>query len=211
MNIKTLWHKIVKKCQGSAIRGCQIDRTSSVESGSNLVSVRMDRYSFCGYDCEIVNTEIGAFCSIANNVKIGGARHPIDWVSTSPVFYSGRDSVKKKFATFDRDEDKHTVIGSDVWIGANVIIIQGVNIGNGAVIGAGAVVTKNVGDYEIWAGNPAKFIRKRFSDSIIQGLLDSKWWLSSDEQLSKYANSIKDPQAFIKKFEKNKTKGNPLF
>lgn len=202
MNIQTLWHKILKKCQGSAIRGSQIDKTSTVEPGSNLVCVKMDRYSFCGYDCEIVNTEIGAFCSIANNVKIGGARHPIEWVSTSPVFYSGRDSVKKKFSTFDRDEDKHTIIGNDVWIGANVIIIQGVKVGNGAVIGAGAIVTKDVGDYEIVAGNPAKVIRKRFSDNIIQGLLDSKWWLLTDEQLTKVAKSVRDPQIFIEELKK---------
>lgn len=202
MNIQTLWHKTLKKCQGSAIRGSQIDKTSTVESGSNLVCVKMDRYSFCGYDCEIVNAEIGAFCSIANNVKIGGARHPIEWVSTSPVFYSGSDSVKKKFSTFDRDEDKHTIIGNDVWIGANAIIIQGVKIGNGAVIGAGSIVTKDVGDYEIVAGNPAKVIRKRFSDNIIQGLLDSKWWLLTDEQLTKVAKSVRDPQIFIEELKK---------
>jgi len=201
MNIQTLWHKILKKCQGSAIRGSQIDKTSTVESGCNLVCVKMERYSFCGYDCEIVNTEIGAFCSIANNVKIGGARHPIEWVSTSPVFYNGRDSVRKKFSTFDRDEDKHTVIGNDVWIGANAIIIQGVKIGNGAVIGAGSIVTKDVGDYEIVAGNPAKFIRKRFSDNVIQGLVDSKWWLLSDERLSKVAGYVKEPQVFIEKLK----------
>ena len=198
MNIQTIWHKILKKCQGSAIRGSQIHKTSTVEPGSNLVYVRMDRYSFCGYDCEIVNSEIGAFCSIANNVKIGGARHPIEWVSTSPVFYSGRDSVRKKFATFDRDEDKHTVIGNDVWIGANAIIIQGVKIGNGAVIGAGSIVTKDVGDYEIVAGNPAHVIRKRFTDELINDLLQLRWWDYSDEILQDAAPYVRDPKTFIK-------------
>lgn len=67
-----------------------------MESGSNLVSVTMERYSFCGHDCEIVNAEIGLFCSIVNNMHIGGAMYPIVWLSTSPVFYKGRDSVKKK-------------------------------------------------------------------------------------------------------------------
>lgn len=107
MNIGTLWNKIVKKLRGATIRGSEIDKTSTVESGCNIVLVKMGRYSFCGYDCEIVNTEIGAFCSIANNVKIGGARHPVEWVSTSPVFYYGRDSIKKKFSTFERDKDKN--------------------------------------------------------------------------------------------------------
>lgn len=95
--------------RGAAIRNSYIDATSKVESGSQFVNSRMNKYSFCGYDCQIVNCRIGMFCSIADNVKIGGARHPIEWVSTSPVFYSGRDSVKKKFSTFDRDEDKKLI------------------------------------------------------------------------------------------------------
>lgn len=113
--------KILKKARLKSVVNSQIHRTSKVESGSNVVSVKMDRYSFCGYDCEIVNTEIGAFCSIANDVRIGGAMHPLEWVSTSPVFYRGRDSVKKKFVEFNRPTDKRTVIGNDVWLGGGVL------------------------------------------------------------------------------------------
>lgn len=201
MNISTLWNKIVKKLRGATIRGSEIDKTSTVESGCNIVLVKMGRYSFCGYDCEIVNTEIGAFCSIANNVKIGGARHPVEWVSTSPVFYYGRDSIKKKFSTFERDKDKNTVIGNDVWIGANAIILQGVKIGNGAVVGAGSIVTKDVPPYTIVAGNPAHFLRMRFEDDVIEQLEGSKWWELDDSALSQCALYIKDPKIFIEKLK----------
>ena len=84
--IESLWNKLVKKVRLSSIRNCVIDKTSKVESGSNQVSVTMGRYSFCGHNCEIVNAEIGSFCSIANNVHIGGAMHPIDWLSTYLYF-----------------------------------------------------------------------------------------------------------------------------
>ena len=200
--IQYIWSKIVKKGRGASIRNSYIHSTSKVESGTLFVSSSMDKLSFCGYDCQIVNCEIGKYCSIADDVKIGGARHPIEWVGMSPVFYSGRDSVKKKFSTFDRDEDKHTTIGNDVWIGANVIIIQGVTIGNGAVIGAGSVVTHNVGDYEIVAGNPARVIRKRFSDEIVNELLRIKWWDWPDEYLEESAHLIKHPSEFIDYYNK---------
>lgn len=71
MNIKYLMAKLLKKIRGSAIKSSFIHPTAKVESGCNIVNVRMERHSFCGYDCEINNTEIGSFCSIANNVVIG--------------------------------------------------------------------------------------------------------------------------------------------
>ena len=96
MTISYLLAKVLKKIRGSAIVNSKIHKTSKVESGSHIVNTVFDRHSFCGYDCEIFNCDIGSFCSIANNVIIGGGMHPIDWVSTSPVFYEGRDSVKLK-------------------------------------------------------------------------------------------------------------------
>ncbi|MBO4922842.1 MAG: CatB-related O-acetyltransferase [Bacteroidales bacterium] len=200
MSIKYIWSRVIKKIRGAAVEGSSIHSSSKVESGSQFINSSMDKYSFCGYDCQIVNCHIGSFCSIADNVKIGGARHPIEWVGMSPVFYSGRDSIKKKFSTFDRVEDKVTIVGNDVWIGANAIIIQGVKIGNGAVIGAGSVVTHDVGDYEIVAGNPAKVIRKRFSDDIINELLNIRWWNLSDDKLDTLSVYIKEPRVFIKEY-----------
>lgn len=189
--------KLIKKMRSSAIKNSFIHKTSKVESGSNIINVQMGRYSFCGYDCEIVNCEIGSFCSIANNVSIGGAMHPMHWVSMSPVFYKGRDSVKEKFSEHEREVNKKTVIGHDVWIGKNALIKQGVNIGTGAVIGMGSVVTKDVVPYSIVAGNPAREIRKRFDDKTISRLLVTEWWEYSSEKLRAVADKFTQPEEFL--------------
>ena len=150
---------------------------------------------------EISNCEIGSFTSIANNVVIGGGEHPTNWVSMSPVFYKGRDSVKAKFSKHRRDPIKLTKIGHDVWIGEKAILKQGVKVGNGAVIGMGSVVTKNIDPYTIVAGCPAKVLRKRFDDKIISDLLNSEWWNLNDEDLKNYANYFKNPKTFLEKLE----------
>jgi acetyltransferase-like isoleucine patch superfamily enzyme len=201
MSVVYYFSKILKKLRGSAIKNSQIHRTSKIESGSSIVNVFMDKYSFCGYNCEIFNCEIGSYCSIANNVTIGGAMHPVRWVSMSPVFYEGRDSVKKKFACHKREVDKKTIIEHDVWIGQSVLIKQGVRIGTGAVIGMGSIVTKNVEPYSIVVGNPAKEIKKRFDEVTINKLLLSKWWELNDEEISKYSPYFTNPAKFLQKIE----------
>lgn len=198
-----LWTKLIKKLRGSSIINSRVHPTSKVESGSHIVNTVFDRHSFCGYDCEIINCEIGSFCSISNNVKIGGGRHPIEWVGMSPVFYYGRDSVKAKFSTHQREAMKKTIIEHDVWIGEGVIIKAGITIGNGSIVGMGSIVTRDVEDYSIVAGNPAREIRKRFDEQTINKLLEIKWWNFSDEQLYKYAKFFTNPAEFIREVEKN--------
>jgi acetyltransferase-like isoleucine patch superfamily enzyme len=197
--INYLWSKIFKKLRGKSIKNSKIDFTSKIESGTDFINSSMGRYSFCGYDCQIINTNIGAFCSLADDIKIGGARHPMEWVSTSPMFYNSGDFKKFRYSKFDRIPDKHTFIGNDVWIGTGVKIIQGVKIGTGAVVGAGSVVTKDVPPYAIVAGNPAKIVRMRFDEEIIQRLLKSEWWNLSDPELKELALFIKDPICFLEK------------
>jgi len=201
MNVILLWSKIIRKLRGSAIKDSLIHKTSKIEAGSQIVNTKMDKHSFCGYDCEISNCEIGSFTSIANGVVIGGGMHPIHWVGMSPVFYEGRDSVKAKFSKFMRDEVKTTLNGHDVWIGRNALIKQGVTIGNGAVVGMGSVVTKDVAPYAIVGGNPAKLIRYRFYDEIIEKLIASKWWELPENELKEYATYIKDPALFLEKLK----------
>jgi acetyltransferase-like isoleucine patch superfamily enzyme len=195
------WSKFIKKLHGSAIKNSVIDKSSKVEAGSEVVNSIMGKHSFCGYFCELINVEIGSFCSIANHVIVGGGMHPMEWVSTSPVFYEGKDSVKAKFSEHKRNEPLKTIIEHDVWIGERTIIKQGVRIGTGAVVGMGSVVTKDVDPYSIVAGCPAKEIRKRFDVDTIALLLESKWWEFSDEKLVEYAKFFHDPTVFIKKFK----------
>lgn len=202
MTIFYLWSKFVKKIRGRSILNSTIHKTSKVESGSQIVNSNFEKHSFCGYDCDILNCDIGSFCSIANNVKIGGGAHPMKWVSMSPVFYEGRDSVKAKFSVHKREPVKRTTIGHDVWIGQSSIIKQGVTIGNGAVVGMGSIVTKNVEPYSIVAGVPARNIGKRFDDKLIDELLESKWWLLNDKELHFFAKYFTDPEIFISEFKK---------
>lgn len=195
--ISFLWAKFMKKMRGAAICNSKLDKTVVIEAGSHIVNSVFGKYSYCGYDCQIINCRIGAFCSIGDNIRIGGANHPYKWVSMSPVFYEGRDSIKKKFATYPRPKDKETIIGNDVWIGHNAIILQGVVISDGAVVGSGAVVTKNVPPYSIVAGNPARIINKRFEDVVIDKLLESKWWDLNDNKIKDLAVHIQSPIDFI--------------
>jgi acetyltransferase-like isoleucine patch superfamily enzyme len=198
MFINLLIAKFFKKIRLSAIKDSIIHKSSKVESGTLFYNSNMGKYSYCGYDCEIVNTKIGNFTSIANNVVIGGANHPMDWVGMSPVFYEGRDSVTKKFSKFKLNESKVCHIGNDVWIGRSSIVLSGVTIADGAVVGAGSVVTKNVPSYAIVAGNPAKFIRNRFDDETIRQLIKINWWSFSDSKLHSLAHTFNDIKLFIK-------------
>jgi len=201
-NFKYYWFKAYKKIRSKAIVNSTIHVTSKVEAASEIINSSFDKHSYCGYNCQIINTDIGSFTSISNSVIIGGGMHPLEWVSTSPVFYKGKDSVKAKFSEHDRLPNKRVIIGNDVWIGECVMIKQGVKIGHGSVIGMGSIVTKDVDPYSIVAGNPAKLIRKRFSDDIIAELLLIQWWLLNDKELFKFAKYFQDPQRFISEYKK---------
>ncbi|GJQ03946.1 CatB-related O-acetyltransferase [Capnocytophaga canimorsus] len=201
--IEYYWAKFFKKIRGRAFFNVKIDNTSKVHAGAHLVNVSVGKYSDIGYDATILNTDIGAFCSFGFNVVIGGAAHTLDWVSTSTVFNENKDSIAKKFSKHKFSLDSHTIIGNDVWIGNQVQIKANVKVADGAVIGMGSVVTKDVGPYEIWAGNPAKLIRKRFDDETIQRLLNVKWWLWEDRKIEFYASYFDDIQSFLQEVEKD--------
>lgn len=123
---------------------------------------------------------IGKFCSIATGAKFmlgGNQGHNYNWISTYPLdgFENDFDGYANVLPVAHEPKGD-TVIGNDVWIGAEAMIMPGVTIGDGAVIATRAVVTKNVEPYTIVGGNPAKQIKKRFSDEDITILLEVKWW-----------------------------------
>ncbi|SFL48005.1 Vat family streptogramin A O-acetyltransferase [Proteiniphilum acetatigenes] len=121
---------------------------------------------------------IGKFCAIGSNVQfiMNGANHRMDGISTFPFnIFGGNWSVITP--TLEQLPFKgNTVIENDVWIGYKATIMPGVNIGNGTIIAAHSVVTKDVEPYSIVGGNPAKLIRKRFTEEQIKKLLDIAWW-----------------------------------
>jgi acetyltransferase-like isoleucine patch superfamily enzyme len=202
LKFKYLLSKILKKSLSiPAIKDCEIDKSSKVCSGSQVVASTIKKYSFIGNYCTVLNTDIGSFCSIADYCIIGGASHPIIWASTSPVFHKGRNIMNKNFFEHHFETTKKTTIGSDVWIGSNCLIKSGVSIGTGAVIGMGSVVTKDVEPYTIVGGNPAKLIRKRFDDNTIMNLLKSKWWEYSDERICDISQYMNDVEKFLKEID----------
>ena len=205
MHLGYYYAKVINKLRGKAIKNSRISESSVINSGCNIMNSTMGRYSYCGYDCQIIDTEIGAFCSISDHVFIGGAEHPIDWISTSPVFQSVRHSgPTKRFACFAPPCSKRTFIGSDVWIGHGVTIKQGVTIGHGAVIGSNALVTKDVPPYAIVGGVPARIIKFRFDEKTIDSLLILKWWDLPGEEIQKFAHLINNPQEFISQLRAEK-------
>lgn len=198
MTLGYLYSKFFKRVlRGTSVLDSEIDKTAKIYSGSSFYNSKIDRYSYVGYDSEVVNCEIGAFCSIANGFIVGGAKHPIDWVSTSPVFYRVGSGTGLHLGNLSIDETARTVIGNDVWIGSRVIVMQGLKIGNGAAIGAGAVVTKDVPPYAVVAGCPAKIIRYRFDEATIEMLQKSEWWNLSEQQLRKISRYINQPDKFL--------------
>jgi acetyltransferase-like isoleucine patch superfamily enzyme len=204
MTIEYIFSKIIKKfLRGKCVINSKIHRSAVINSGCNVVNSSMDKYSYIGYDSTLVNCNMGAYCSVADGVIIGGAEHPMNWVSMSPVFQNVRHSGPvKRFAKFDLPDTKITTIGNDVWIGNRAIIKQGVSIGDGAVVGAGAVVTKNVEPYSIVVGSPAKHIKYRFNEKIREDLLKTAWWTLSDQELLEISKYIKNPEEFIEKTKK---------
>ena len=198
MNIKLLFAKGLKIILNPpALRDCRIDPTARVCSKSELNKVKLGKYSYMGNDCFMGNVEIGAFCSIADRVCIGGAGHPIERVSSSPVFHEGNNVLGMNFQSFSYRHTEKTTIENDVWIGIGTIIKSGVTIHNGAVVGAGSVVTHDVPAYEIWAGNPAKKIRDRFDKETAEKIEKTEWWIRSDEEIKELSKQFDDVTAFI--------------
>lgn len=181
------------------IKKSAIDKNASICRLTKIYWSRIGRYSYIGNNSVICNAIIGNFCSISDNCFINPGKHPLNMVSTSPVFYSKKNILRKCFIYNDFIEYEQVIIGNDVWIGVNVFIKGGVIIGDGAVIAANSVVTKDVEPYAIVGGNPAKVIRKRFAQLIVNQLLDIKWWDWPDDIISNNVQYFNSPELFISK------------
>ena len=137
--------------------------------------------------------QIGKFCSIACGAKFlfNSANHTLSSLSTYPFpLFFVEWGLEKKDVTNAWDNKGDIVIGNDVWIGYEAVILAGVTIGDGAIIGTRAVVTKNVPPYTIVGGVPAKPIKKRFSEETISALLEIQWWNWSKERIARNIGAI---------------------
>lgn len=159
---------------------------------------------------------IGSFCSFASGVDVA-ENHPMNYITTHPMLYMGRqfEDIKIDYIEYKEIElyfegvqpkdfvpkMKRCNIGNDVWLGKNVIITNGANIGNGVIAGANSVITKDIPDYAVVVGAPARIIRYRFSPEQIEGLNKIAWWDWSDEEIrDRYDDFYLPVDDFLKKY-----------
>jgi acetyltransferase-like isoleucine patch superfamily enzyme len=167
---------------------CKFGEYSALWGTARLFRSTLGRFSYLAGG-RVVNTTVGDFSSIGQQVLIGGfGAHPTRWLTTHPAFYSTLGQTSLTFV--DRDgfpEYSPVIIGSDVWIGTRAMVLDGVNIGDGAIIGAGSVVTRDVKPFEVVAGVPARRLRARFDDETISRLQHSQWWRADVDTLRRLA------------------------
>lgn len=169
---------------------CLIDPTASVKTSTlgryTVIGARtafvesvLGDYSYIVNDSNVIYTTIGKFCSIAAHTRINPGNHPMQRATQAHFTYRASayfDDAEDDAAFFDWRRAHAVTIGHDVWIGHGAIILAGRKIGTGAVVAGGAVVTKDVPDYTIVAGNPARIIRRRFPERVAEGLMALGWW-----------------------------------
>lgn len=179
-----------------------IGKNVSIAPVHRIVDSQIGEYTYVGPNATIQRTTIGKFCSIGPNLFCGWGVHPIDGISTAPMFYSTKKQNGMTLSSTDKSiEQKHIIIGNDVFIGANVTILDGVSIGDGAVIGAGAVVSKDIPPYAVAIGCPIRIVRYRFPEDTIAKLQQIEWWNFDVNGLKDVEKYEFDIDAFLHKYQ----------
>jgi acetyltransferase-like isoleucine patch superfamily enzyme len=195
----THFEKIQSKFASSVI-----SEKSRIQGPAQITHSEIGDYTYIAMNSSILSTKIGKFCSIGPNLLCGWGIHPTNGLSTSPVFYSTNNQAGTTFSKENKVVETLPIeIGSDVFIGMNVTILDGIKIGHGAVIGAGAIVSKNIPPYAIAVGAPIQIVRFRFRSEIIDKLLYIKWWDFEEKELKNVEKYFFDIEEFVAKYAPN--------
>jgi virginiamycin A acetyltransferase len=177
----------IRICENAKILDSEIVGNLTIDNSSCINRSTVDRYFGLGCFSYVANSEIGKYCTFGARVSVGAFSHPTDWLSIHEIQY--RDTSNIYGCTVIKNgvnispKNKRTIIGNDVWIGDNACVRAGVTLGTGSIVGLGAVVVKDVPNYAIVGGNPARILRYRFPENIIRELLTLKWWELSPIEL----------------------------
>ena len=189
----------------AALEQTRLGRWTEVCARSILVECEVDDYSYVMNDCELSHARLGRFVSVAAHARLGPGNHPT-WRAGQHHFtyrseWYGLGPDDEEFFQWRRD---HPVeVGHDTWIGHGVVVLPGVRVGIGAVLGASAVVTRDVPDYAVAVGSPARVIKHRFCESIRAALRRIAWWDWPRELLAERLQDFRslDIEAFTAKYD----------
>lgn len=159
--------------------GCNTEIMQPAYIDSNC---KIGNYTYIGTYSNITKATIGNYCSIANFVVIGPGEHKQNRISTSHYF-AEEDN-------YEELTKEPCIVGNDVWIGTNSIIKRGVRVGNGVIIGANSFVNKDVPDFAVVAGSPARIIRYRFAEEKVRKIMQSEWWNYEPEEAKKIISRL---------------------
>jgi len=167
------------------VRDSSFGRWCEVGERTRVAESRFGDYAYVDRDSDIMHTEVGRFCSIAAGVRINPGNHPLERVALNHFTYrsSAYGLGDDDAGLFAWRRAHKVVLGPDVWVGHGAVILPGVTVGAGAAIGAGAVVTKDVPDFAVVVGVPARVLRLRFPPGIVAALHRIAWWDWPHERL----------------------------
>lgn len=190
----------------ATVRDAVLGRYTEIGARTVFAESTLGDYSYVVNDSNIIYTTIGKFCSIAAHTRINPGNHPMQRASQAHFTYRASayfEDAQDEAAFFDWRRSTPVTIGHDVWIGHGAIVLAGRSIGTGAVVAGGAVVTKDVPDYTIVAGNPARIIRRRFPEEIAERLKALAWWDWEHAALRTALDDFRalSVEAFLDKYE----------